>query len=822
MKKISVVLLVLCLTAVAAVSLGAQDTPWWTNRTIENLEFEDLVHVEPRQLDFLVEEYRGETLTHALFQEIQNRLYDLEYFSYFYAYAKRSAVSDQNVILSFSMVEQPLVTELTIDGNSVLSNQRIRELIRIDQGSFFSRSSFRGDPDRIKREYLDRGYADVTIDQEQKTDEEANTVSITYTIDEGLQSRIDQIAFQGNESFSDSTLKRQLISKEQSLFNRGIFIESQLDEDREAVLTFYRDRGYIDAEISDVSIEAVETDRGRKALSITFEVVEGPLWRFGGISISGNTLFSDEELKQNTRLRVGDTLNLSRLQEDFAAIVEVYYNSGYIYNEVTPTEQRDHENNRVTFDVVMVERGQAFIEDVTISGNERTRDNVISRELTLQPGEVFSRAELIQSMRNLYNTGLFDDVNVQPEYGSEEGLLDLNVDVIEANRIDLRFGATFGGGDFPVSGFLSWNDKNFFGMGSDFSISLEASPVRQSIDFTYMENWLFNRRLSGGVNLRFDRNKETGIPQDRTGSGFPEDSPTMEMIRYNIGLGLFSGYTFHTDIGRINIGGGYSFSLRMLDYDDNQYTPYNQSYRDNHQDWQFNNEIYLTTTWDRRDLVHNPTSGFILHNRIGVSGGVLNEAFFFAANPLPTNYIKNQTRLAGYFTLFDIPRTDRKNLLGVLSAETNFSFMFPQREAEGFADRSNKLFIDGMNTARGWDFDRNLEVLWDNKIAFTMPLVSNVLDAEAYLSATWGYGPEEGNEGTGFKTMGDDFGLDAFKFSTGAGIKLGIPGLPLGLFLTKAFEFDDGSINWEPKDLTQNLFGPLGLQLVFTIDYSLF
>ena len=218
--------------------------------------------------------------------------------------------------------------------------------------------------------------------------------------------------------------------------------------------------------------------------------------------------------------------------------------------------------------------------------------------------------------------------------------------------------------------------------------------------------------------------------------------------------------------------------------------------------------------------MHNPTSGFILHNRLGVSGGVLNDAFFFTAQARPTNYIKNQSRLAGYFTLFDIPRIDRDNLLGVLSAETNFSFMFPQRDPVDFANPGNKLYIDGMNTARGWGFQTELEVLWDNKLAFTMPLVRNVLDAEAYVSATWGYKPED--QGTGLKTMGSDFGLDAFKFSTGAGIKLGIPGLPLGLFLTKAFEFDDGSINWEPDKVNQNLFGPLGMQLVFTIDYSLF
>lgn len=839
MKKCSLLILTICMFVFAALPVSAQD-PWWNNKTIESFDFEGLQHVSEEQLQETADSYIGSPLTSQLLQSIQDDLYDLDFFDYFFASARRSQTDEDNVILVFTMVELPLVASISIEGNSVLSNQRIRDIIAVDQGSFFSRSAFRSDADLISKEYISRGYADISVESSFETDEDQNTVSISYTIEEGLQSRIDTITFSGNENFSNTTLRRQISLKEQSLFNRGIFVESKLDDDIKTLVEYYQERGYIDASVKDVVIDQVETERNRKALSLTFVIEEGRLWRFGDLTITGNTLFSDEELKSGTRMSPGDTLNVTRLQQDINSVVEVYYNEGYIYNEVVPRETRNPEDGTISFELAVQERGQAFVENITVTGNQRTRDHVITREITLQPGEVFSRAELIRSMQNLYNTGLFEVVDVDPKFGSEEGLIDLDVLVEEANRIDLRFGATFGGGqEFPVSGFLSWNDKNFLGTGSDFAISLEASPARQSLDFSYMENWLFGRRWSGGVNLRLDRAVYSNILQDRDGNEVPDPFTSrkeyeaageeaavdshykMEYLDYNISLGFSTGYTFHTDYGRFNVGGGYSFNLKYIDYDNQLYRPYRSSIRDNHQVWRYNNTVYLTTTWDRRDLIYRPTSGFLVHNRFTVSGGVLNDPFSFIGEPQPTNFMKNQSRIAGYLKVFDVPRTDRKNFVGVLSAESSFSFLFPQREAVSFAGREHLLFIDGMNTARGWYFDRNLEVLWDNKVKLTFPIVQDILDAEIYTSATWGHRPSD--PGEGLATMGQDFKLENFKFSTGAGIKLGIQGLPLGLFLSKAYSFDsDGSIDWDPDPRISRIFGDLGLQLVFTIDYSLF
>ncbi len=827
-------LTVLCFFLIGSAAAWA-DTPWWQDRIIERIEYEDLVHVTPEDLSEITDRYIGQPLTSNLFQSLQNELYDLDYFSYFFAYARRPESGEPTVVITFNMVEHPLVTSLEITGNSVLRNQAIRDIIKVNQGEFFNRSLFRSDAVLIREAYLERGYADVTIDESFVVDEASNTVAITYEITEGAQSRIDTIAFAGNENYSANTLRREISSREQSLFNRGLFILSQIEQDKQAIVRFYQNRGYIDAQVREVKVEPVETDKDRIALGVTFVISEGPQWRFSGYDFDGNTLYSDETLKQNVRLQPGDPLNVSQLQKDFQSIADVYYDDGYIYNEIVPQEIRNEQDRTVKIEIFVVEKGQAFVEDILIVGNERTRDQVITREVTLQPGEVFSKQELITSIRNLYNTGLFDAVDAQPLFGTAEGLVDLEIDVVEANKIDLRFGATFGGAhDFPVSGFLSWNDKNFLGYGQDFSVGVEISPYRQNLKFSFIENWLFGRRWSGGLNLSFDRSEVSNVLQDRDGNQVPDPFDSMEeylasrtaiekeylmsYLRYELGFGFSTGYTFHTDSGRISIGGGYNYTRTRVLYDDQQYRAWDSLIRQNMEEgWLFNNSVFFTTSLDRRDFVFQPTSGFLLHNRITLSGGYLNKLFFFD-NPMSTNYVKNQSRFSAYHTLFDIPREEKENFYGVLSAETSFSFMFPQFSwsDDVQATRASKLFIDGMNTARGWEPEYYLEAIWDARLMLTMPLVRNILNAEVYTSGTWGI-PDH-------RDLFTSFALEDVRFSTGAGVKLGIQGLPLGLYLVKNFTIDpQEGIKWVPGNIFKiPQWENSGLELVFTIDYSLF
>ena len=207
-----------------------------------------------------------------------------------------------------------------------------------------------------------------------------------------------------------NTLRRQLKSKKQGLFNSGIFQESFLEEDKAGIIKYYSDSGYIDVRITDVVIDEVEKkdeNDTTNRITITFYIDEGELWLFGGFSIEGNALFTDEELLKNIKSKVGENINSSQIQSDILAISDLYYNEGYIYNEIIPKENRDEQNNTISYEIMINEKSRAHIENIIIKGNEKTKDGVILRELPLEPGDVFSKSAVMQGLNNLYNTQYF-------------------------------------------------------------------------------------------------------------------------------------------------------------------------------------------------------------------------------------------------------------------------------------------------------------------------------------------------------------------------------------------------------------------------------
>ncbi|MCF7944490.1 MAG: outer membrane protein assembly factor BamA [Spirochaetia bacterium] len=842
-KKLLLLITVLISLFSHPVFAAEENQSWWEGKTIEDIRFEGLKNVEIEDLQQLIEAYTGETLTEEVFSDIQDEMYDLNFFNYFYAYANRSSTSDENVILKFTVSELPYVTEIIFENNQVFNNEELQKTIETKEDAFFIKSQLSKDKSLIEEKYLSKGYADISIEETSTEDEESGTITITFSLNEGAQSKIREIAFEGNESFSDTTLKRKIESKEKSLFNKGNFVQNLIESDKQEILNFYRNNGYLDAAVKDLIIEAIDEedqDSDEKELKLTFVLSEGPQWVFGGYTINGNTIFTDDELTASLQQEKNQIVNISTIQSDINRIADKYYNEGYIYNNLTTQEEKNESNNTISYIVNVEEKGQAEIDNIILEGNTKTKDNVILRELTFSKGDIFSKQELMRSIQNIYNTGIIESVNVEPLYGSEEGLIDLQIQVEESNKVDLRFGATFGGQEeFPVSGFLDWTDKNFMGNGQDLTIGVEVSPSSQDINFSFLEGWLFEERWSGGINASFTHSNHTNILQDQMppyGAPDPyssdeeyenamaegeeiDESYLMDYEKYELGVGLSTGYTFHTDLGRFNIGSGFNYTLSKIQYDDSLYRPYDEIIRNNFDKWIYNNIFSIKTSWDRRDYIQNPTKGFLLKNKVTLAGGYLNFGQYLNLSGGSLNYVKNQSMFGIYQA---IPILPKKDYSAPISFESTFSFMLSQDgwSEDVEADTNNKLFVDGMNVARGWNSLYNQEVLWHNMLELRFPFADEVLWGELYSSATASLGNHQ--------EIASLSSLENYLFSSGFGIKLGIQGLPIGIYLTKNYTFnkgDDGdySIAWEPGEIFQiDSLDNSGMKLVFAIDYELF
>ncbi|MDD3902689.1 MAG: outer membrane protein assembly factor BamA [Sphaerochaeta sp.] len=842
----------LCSMFVLVFSLSllgaAEEEPWYLGKKIVSFTNTGLQNVPENIVADIQYEYIGKSFSDQLFNELQGKLYALDQFQYFLAEAQRTGEGDTELSIAMSFYELPYIETVQISGNDSIKQKDITEVLLAGQGTFLQEQNIELSKEKIKTLYFEKGYADATVESSYTLDEATNLVTLSYAITENSQKRIGEITFEGNEALSSDLLKKQVESKAVSYFNAGYYNASSIETDKQKLIAFYLKNGYIDAKITDVRTEDISSeDEKYIRLRLVYTIEEGDQWFFGGIKVEGNTVFTDEQFQNLLTLKTGSVMDVARVQQEISNVADLYWNNGYIFNLMSTDESRDEENHILTYTLNVQENQQATIEEIRLEGLTKTKPYVFLRELTFKEGDIFSKEKLIKSAQNIYNTLIVTDVQFDIITGSEDGKVIPVYTVVEGNQMDIQFGATFGGNvdGFPVSGFLQWSDKNLGGTGRDLSIATNLSPDTQSVSVSFNDGWVKDRRWSNGLTFSFERSvKDSGLQRGTTSDYYTghdsenfEDNPypygyesyesylaadqalpsaryLMEYIYYRVALGYNTGYTFMFDAGALNITGGLSIGLNKAEYDKNVYDPFEKLIYRYGEKWQFSNRLTLGFAWDGRDLIENTSKGYYLSQSFTYAGGIL-----FGLS----NYIRSSSSASGYITLFTFD-LEEKPANVVLGATTTVNVMLPQfyqgeddtwawRDAKEGATRYEMLYIDGMNIGRGFSVVYDQSLLWDNQLSISWPLAHNILSAEAYASAT------------GVVSQLSDltsFGALNWYFSMGAGIKLKVPGFPLGLYLVKNATFMDNVFAWKGGNIFKGSADDSGLKLVLAITTSLY
>lgn len=837
--------IIVLLTMSLALLSGSDNEPWYYGKRIAQFTNHNLVHVKESTILDLQYGYLGKPFTDALFDELQSKLYDLDSFLYFLADANRTGEGDNELAIDFTFYEKPYITGVTIEGNSGIKTKDIDGALLSKEGTFLDEQVIALSKERVLALYREKGYADATIESESIVDEDALLALLSFTIDEGRQKRIGEINFEGNDHVSREVLAKQLTSKPVGYFNSGYYNPVTIESDKEKIIAYYQSKGYVDAVVTEVrSADISGEDEKYERISVTYVVDEGEAWFFGGISVVGNTVFSDEQFASLVTMKEGSPLDLSRVQNEMTQVTDLYWNNGYIFNLINTEEIRDPDTHTIAYRLIVQENQQAIIEKIQIEGLTKTKAYVFERELVFGVGDVFSKEKLIRSAQNIYNTLIVTDVQFDIISGTEEGTVIPIFTVTEGNQMDIQFGATFGGNvdGFPVSGFLQWSDKNLGGTGRDLAISTNLSPDTQNVSLSFSDGWFGDRRWSNGLSFSFERSQKSNALQRGVGSAYytghgdedayplgylssasyeaagqasPESQHLMQYDYYSITLGYSTGYTFMFVPGSLTIGGGLSIGLNYANYEDKIYDPYERLIWRYHQRWQFSNRLSLSFSWDGRDLIENTSRGYYLSQNFTYAGG-----FLFGLS----NYIRSSTSASAYMTLWSYTLSEKPANV-VFGATTTVSAMLPQfyrnadtgelkwHDAKMGATRYEMLYIDGMNMGRGIKsvvFDQSF--LWDTQLSISWPLAQNVLSAEVYASAT--------GVSADLKKVG--FGDLAWYFSAGAGIKLKVPGFPLGLYLVKAASYMDNTFSWIGGNFFKGKGDTSGLSLVLAITTTLY
>ncbi len=835
MKRLAI-LTVLFLAASALAGQEAAPTPeaapapqaqpaadWFWGKPIASVQWDGIVHADKRELDSATKGYIGKDFTEDLWMELQSKLYELDWFEKIDPTALPTDASKTRVMIKFTVVEKPAIESVRVIGNSGIKNSDILDAVTEKAGDIYNQAKSRVDELAVRRLYLERGYPDATVSSSSSPGKAKGAIVLSFTVGEGSQVAVREIRFSGNTAVSSQTLKGRLSLKESGFLQSGAFQESKLEDDKKAIVDYYKSRGYVDAAVEDV-VRSYEKDpkTAKTWLILTIALKEGKQWLFGGLTFEGNSIFSSEKLASYVTEKPGSVLNYKKLSLEKSKIDDLYYESGYIFNEIGLQEARDEEKQSISYKIKIVEQDRAHIESIAFKGNKKTKDFVLYREIPLEVGDIFSKAKIMDGLRNLYNLQYFSAIDPQMFPGSAENLMDLVISVEEQSTADIQFGITLSGlGEpdaFPVSGLVKWDDRNFLGNGTDLSIEANASPTKQTLTFGYSDRYLFGNKFSGGMDLSF-AHKVLSTGQDGIGplfyDGVPDpytvpksggyslsEIPTAYLMPYqnwDIALGFSTGYGMRTPVGDLGFGGALSFGVGTKSYDLARYRPASASLREYEGKWRLGNKVIARTFVNDLDLSYSPSKGYYASERLTWAGLI--------PDIETQQYLKSETKIEAYATLFSIPVFENWNWKMVLGAHSGFSALMA-KPGTGLQVTDDWLSLDGTFNARGWSVLLGLEGVgtWENWLELRMPVFEQFLWIDGFFDAA-ALRTQDGlidmyaSTPVAYQGSFADLGWKNMAMSLGVGLRFSLQQFPFRFYYAWPFAFDGSAIDWKNPNL---------------------
>ncbi len=394
--------------------------------------------------------------------------------------------------------EKPTIRRIKIKGNYVYEDDEVRGALTQAVGSILNIYQIRNDVENVKDLYKEKNYHNVEVDYE-IVDLDNDQVGVEYTIEEGRKLRIHRITFIGNENYSDDDLKDLIETSEESILSwltsAGELDRDSLDQDSARLNAYYHNNGYIQARVSTPEIEFQE-----EGIEVTIKISEGPRFKVGEVEITGDLVMPVESLMEKIHVREEEYFSRDTLRKDVLAITDAYSDEGYAYADVSPKIQKDAEKLLVNV-VLEIRKGkQVYFEKIIISGNSKTRDKVIRRELKVFEQEIYSGVRLKSGVRALHRLDFFEDVKVDTARGSDDDKMILKVDVTEKPTGAFSFGGGYSNVE-SVFGMISVSQRNLFGRAQTLGLKVYLGGKTTRFDISFVEPWLFDIPLSAGFDI---------------------------------------------------------------------------------------------------------------------------------------------------------------------------------------------------------------------------------------------------------------------------------------------------------------------------------
>lgn len=450
----------------------------------------------------------GDVLTSTTVSEGIKTLYGLGFFSDIQVRGRRSP---EGWVLIIQVEEWPKIFDRKFKGNKKLDEADLTKDSELSLGSIVKGSEIEAERKRIVELYSSKGYPNTQVKTKIEPLPGGRENTLVFEIEEGERVRVVDLLFEGNQAFPDEKLRGELKTKAKSWWRKAYFKEEQLRDDEQKLVAFYRKRGYKDAALQDTKI-AYGGDGSE--VTITYIIDEGRHFVIGTIGVEGNEAVETERLMRRVAVKAGQEYDGEDLDKSLLGIQEIYSDVGYVYATVDPRSVERGDTLDVTFEVI--EGTQAHVANVKVAGNTRTREKVIRRELTVRPGDVFSRSSFLRSQREIMALGFFEDVQLAFQPAGPEGDLDVTFDVKERQVGTAMAGAGFSS-DAGLTGFLELGHNNLFGKGQSITLRLERGSRRNNVEISFTEPWFRDTPTLLGIDAYNMRREQDIFDEKRTG-----------------------------------------------------------------------------------------------------------------------------------------------------------------------------------------------------------------------------------------------------------------------------------------------------------------
>ena len=445
-------------------------------------------------------------------------------------------LSQEGDTVVVSVIENPVINEIAFEGNDKIKDDELLAEIQLRPRQVFTRTKVQSDVSRLYQVYRQNGRFSVNIEPKViRLDQ--NRVNLVFEIEETGVTTIKTISFVGNERFDDDRLRSEISTKETAWY-RFLTSDDRYDPDRlaydqEQLRRFYLSQGYADFRI----LSAVaELSKERENFFITFTLEEGERYKVGKVGVDSRLRnFDANVLNDQITFKQGDWYDADRVQEVVDGMTSELGDLQYAFVTVRPDIHRNRESKTVDISFQINETPRVFVERVNVTGNVRTQDKVLRREMLLVEGDPFNKSKLARSEQNIRDLDYFESVNVEAKPGSAPDKTVVDIDVAEKSTGELSVGAGFSTSDGPLADFRI-RERNLLGKGQDLLFSTTIAGKRTEFDVSFTEPHFLDRDLSAGVDIFHitrDLQDERSFYQRRTGGGLRFGYPLSERWRQN-------------------------------------------------------------------------------------------------------------------------------------------------------------------------------------------------------------------------------------------------------------------------------------------------